>query len=69
MAGFNLGIAGIGVMGPAEGVAVVQQVSAVGQVEGVQGKRPVFSERFAERLPEGGVRTQKARSVDPEKHY
>lgn len=48
VAHFHVDLAGIGIMRSAKGIALVEQVSAVGNVEGIYGEGPVFSNRHAQ---------------------
>src|SRR5690348_9535512 len=67
IAHFPVDLARVGVVRPAKGVAVVDQVAAVGHVEGVHGYRPILPERFAEGEPEGGVGRQVGGAVAVQK--
>src|SRR5690242_18990450 len=55
IAHFNIHLARVGIVRPAKGVAAVNQVAAVGHVEGVHGQRPVLTKRFPYRQPQGSV--------------
>ena len=48
-------------MRPSEGVAVVQQIAVIGQVEPGQPDVPVFPKRFPQRQVEGFMRGQMLR--------
>src|SRR5690348_1452637 len=67
IAHFPVDLARVGIVRPTEGVAVVDQIPAVGHVEGVHGYRPILPERFAEGEPEGGVGRQVGRAVAVQK--
>lgn len=48
VARFNVDLTWISAVCSAEGIAVVQHIPTIGNVEGVHGKRPGFAERFPE---------------------
>ena len=60
---FAINLPRVDIVCPAEGIACVQKVASVGNVDGIGGNGPALSELFADGQIESGVRRQVRRAV------
>src|SRR3984957_2307159 len=60
---FAINLTGINIMRPSKGIAGVQQIARVSDVDGICGNGQLFPKRFADRQIESRMRRQMGRAV------